>query len=322
MEDGQTNLEKYNPGSTGDVPRVVKTKQRILSYGDTPPDMRLTLFQKIADSCGQDKDIFARKLLKMSWNERMELLKVHYSSDKQVLNILDKASKDNADQEDEVDARKRSYGIMKHSERNIKKLKLQPSIKENFESKPCRNNEDYDSFYDDEDDDNLLSLAFNDERVSVSKKKKESTSSSSGTADSSSAKSVICKNLEPIVAKNESSIPLKPVKPAPPGQYYKKRIDTQAQVLEFCDNDVQKTQDMKCNHGFKDGTKSSKIDEIFPDSDSDLVSRSDFKSKQLKLNDIFPDSDSDSVIPKSDFKSKQLKINDKILKDELDDIFD
>merc|ERR1712126_422236 len=208
MGDAEANLDKYNPGSEGDVPRVVKTKQKILSYGDTPPDVKLRTFKKLAERSGIEKVAFARKITEMSWKDRMELLKVHYSSDKQVLKILDKASQDNEDHEDEVDARKRSYGKMKHPERNVKKLKVQHSIKDSQQS---RNTDDHDSFYDDEDDDKLLSLAFNDEPVSASSINKESaTSRSTETAVSSNVQSENSWNLEPIIEK-ETSFPKKSV---------------------------------------------------------------------------------------------------------------
>jgi len=67
--------DKYNPGSAGDNVRVHEAEDRVIIYGETPVKERMQLFLKMAKKLGVEKTELARRVVGMSWIERLDLLR-------------------------------------------------------------------------------------------------------------------------------------------------------------------------------------------------------------------------------------------------------
>ena len=219
------HLDKYNPGTAGDMTRTMKTKQRTIVYGETPLETRKSQFEKMARRSGTDLRTFARNILDSSWNEKLNLIRQEFSCDKQVVKLLEKAAADHRDQEQDVGVRQLSYNNLSLPHTHGKRKR--PSVKESQPgtlkgvsgvSVPMK---DETHFYSsDEDDDNLLAAALNS-----NEKEGDKLNSDGENVEFGSPKS--CRSVQP----EQCTIVKSPqiVKPAPPGQFYKKKL--------VCDND-------------------------------------------------------------------------------------
>ena len=308
---GADHLDKYNPGTAGDMTRTIKTKQRTIVYGETPPETRKSQFEKIARRSGDDLKTFARNILDMSWSEKLNLIRQEFSCDKQVVKLLEKAATDHSDQERDMNVRHLSYNNLSLPHNHAKRKR--PNVKESRHgltksdvSAPLK---DETHFYssDEEDDDNLLAAAFNP------KEKVRDRTKSDAKVESESPKSgisvhqdqcTIAKSPEPTILLTQV------VKPAPPGQFYKKKI--------VCDDDS------VCDNANEAKTK-------FNVSSSSTSTKNKWNSMEedLNLDNIFNSDDESRNRNVNSDKSK--KFSNKRVKDSetscdvdisIDDIFD
>ena len=210
--------------------RTVKTKQRTIVYGETPLETRKSQFEKMALSSGNDLRTYARNILVKSWNEKLNLIRQEFSCDKQVVKLLEKAEADYRDQEREAGVRQLSYNNLSlphtHGKRNRQLAKENRSVfivEKSDVSAPLK---DETHFYssDEEDDDHLLAAAFKLDEKEGDKSKDLDLPLNQKFASVQSDRCIIAKPPEPKIAFTQI------VKPAPPGQFYKKKV--------FCDNEI------------------------------------------------------------------------------------
>ena len=239
MEDSQTlgpdsldvgHLDKYNPGTAGDMARTIKTKQKTIVYDDTPLEMKKSQFEKMARRSGIDVKVFARNILDSSWCQKLNLIRQEFSCDKQVVKLLEKAETDHRDQERDTGVRQLSYNNLSlphtHGKRKRpidKESKSRLTEGASVVSAPMK---DETHFYSsDEDDDNLLAAAFhmNEEVEDTSTSGDKTFKPEIPMSSTSDRPNTIAKSPEPKIMLTQI------VKPAPPGQFYKKKI--------ICDND-------------------------------------------------------------------------------------
>ena len=204
--------------------RTIKAKQRTIVYGETPLETRKSQFEKMARRSGNDLRTFARNILDSSWNEKLNLIRQEFSCDKQVVKLLEKAAADHRDQERDVGVRQLSYNNLslphthgKRKRQSVKESQPGPLKGVSGVSVPMK---DETHFYSsDEDDDNLLAAAFNS-----NEKEGDKSNSDAENIELESPKSsrFVQPNHCPIVKSPQI------VKPAPPGQFYKKKL--------VCDN--------------------------------------------------------------------------------------
>ena len=204
--------------------RTIKAKQRTIVYGETPLETRKSQFEKMARRSGNDLRTFARNILDSSWNEKLNLIRQEFSCDKQVVKLLEKAAADHRDQERDVGVRQLSYNNLslphthgKRKRQSVKESQPGPLKGVSGVSVPMK---DETHFYSsEEDDDNLLAAAFNS-----NEKEGDKSNSDAENIELESPKSsrFVQPNHCPIVKSPQI------VKPAPPGQFYKKKL--------VCDN--------------------------------------------------------------------------------------
>lgn len=308
------HLDKYNPGTAGDMTRTIKTKQRTIVYGETPPETRKSQFEKIARRSGDDLKTFARKILDMSWSEKLNLIRQEFSCDKQVVKLLEKVATDHRDQERDMGVRQLSYNNLSLPHHTHAKRK-RPNVKEGEHgltkggsdvSAPLK---DETHFYssDEEEDDNLLAAAFNlNEKVrdkSKSDAKVESESPKTGISVHPD-QCTIAKSPEPTIVLTQI------VKPAPPGQFYKKKI--------VCDDDSVCDNAREAKTNFHVSSSSNSTKNIWNTMEEDL-----------NLDNIFNSDDEskhENVTPEKSkiYSNKRVKIRkDSCTVDiSIDDIFD
>ena len=220
------SVARYNPGTAGDVPRRLATQQRVLVYGDTPHPLRLDQFSSMAEAAGVDKISFARRVLNMDWGEKLGLIKQQVASadgtgsNKSVVKLLEKAECDHRDQQRELCVRKLSYNNLslphwqKPKQRKHHDQTGFPSTSSNIR----KHTDDIDADKEDEhftsdvDDDLLLAAAYNNIDTAPAKKSEPDKNIVEEVPDLDSTKTILISHQ-------------KPVKAAPAGQFYKKRLD-------------------------------------------------------------------------------------------------
>ena len=155
------HLDRYNPGTSGDMTRTIKTKHRTIVYGETPLETKKSQFEKMARRSGIDVKTFARNILDTSWSQKLNLIRQEFSCDKQVVKLLEIAAADHRDQERDTGVRQLSYNNLSLPHTHGKRKR--PSDKESGLIKGASDEpmKDETHFYSsDEDDDNLLAAAF------------------------------------------------------------------------------------------------------------------------------------------------------------------
>ena len=278
--------------------RTIKAKQRTIVYGETPLETRKSQFEKMARRSGNDLRTFARNILDSSWSEKLNLIRQEFSCDKQVVKLLEKAAADHRDQERDVGVRQLSYNNLslphthgKRKRQSVKESQPGPLKGVSGVSVPMK---DETHFYSsDEDDDNLLAAAFN----SNEKEKDKSNS------DAENVQFEIPKSSR-FVQPNHCPIVKSPqiVKPAPPGQFYKKKL--------VCDNgsvcdakERKRSQDVS-----KSSTSTRKICNPL--------------EEDLNLDNIFSSDDETKITNVNSDKRVKISKNSCSVDISIDDIFD
>ena len=300
------HLDRYNPGSAGDVARTIRTKQRNVVYGDTPPEARKYQFEKMAHRSGSDLKTFAKRIIGMSWNEKLELIEQEYSSDKQVVKLLEKAAVDQRDQERETGVRQLSYNNL--SLPHIHGKKKQPSDKQTRSDLigrkfdlPAQRRHKSDLSRDDDEDNHLSGSFDRNEHIT----RKNGTFEENKERDKcmpricvESDQFTVAKSPKPEIVYSQR------VKPAPPGQFYRKR--TACDDEKSCDN----------RKNISDSTNSSRSKKmesrIEEELNIDKIFSSDNETKSLNVSTEKPN------IHSSD---KRVSFNS-CTNISLDDIFD
>ena len=112
--------------TAGDEARLVETENCRIMYGATPSEVRLELFHDLAGIAGQDPKDFAQKVLKMDWEERLELIRtgeagLNPALKPQFKKILNDANMATSKQNEENELRLKSYESMTPIELEKKK---------------------------------------------------------------------------------------------------------------------------------------------------------------------------------------------------------
>ena len=286
--------------------RTIKTKHRTIVYGETPLETKKSQFEKMARRSGFDVKTFARNILDTSWSQKLNLIRQEFSCDKQVVKLLEKAAADHRDQERDTGVRQLSYNNLSLPHTHGKGKR--PSDKESGLIKGVSDEpmKDETHFYSsDEDDDNLLAAAFqmNEEvRDDKSESGDETFEPESPMSRLSDRPNTIAKSPEPKVVFTQI------VKPAPPGQFYKKKI--------VCDNDF--VCDAKESKRPEMSNSSTYSKQTCNAAENDLNIDSIFSSYDDSKHKIFNNSDKPKI--KSNKNAQVSK--DNCVDISIDDIFD
>ena len=320
-EGGDTggSVARYNPGTAGDVPRRVATQQRVLVYGDTPHHLRLDQFSSMAEAAGEDKISFARRVLNMDWGEKLDLIKQQQlasadgtGSNKSVVKLLEKAECDHRDQQRELCVRKLSYNNLslphwqKPKQRKHHDQTSLPSTSSDIRKHPDIDADEEEKDFD-MDDDLLLAAAYSNIDSAPAKKSEPDKNIVEEVPDLDSTKTILISHQ-------------RPVKAAPAGQFYKKRLDLD------CDT----------NNGNEDIFGSDKVDPSKKTLSSNSGDRFKRKSavitseeeEEYNIDNIFSSdsSSSSSNVPSlvsDSYANKRFKISScENVCDTIDDIFD
>ena len=321
-EGGDTggSVARYNPGTAGDVPRRLATKQRVLVYGDTPHHLRLDQISSMAEAAGVDKISFARRVLNMDWGEKLELIKQQQlasadgtGSNKSVVKLLEKAECDHRDQQRELCVRKLSYNnlslphLQKPKQRKHHDQTSLPSTSSDI-SKPA---DDIDADKQEEedvsdvDDDLLLAAAYGNIDSLPAKESEPDNNIIEEVPDLDSTKTILISHQ-------------RPVKAAPVGQFYKKRLD--------CDTNT-------CNEDMFGSDRVNPPKKIFAYSSGERFKRKSAvitseEEEEYNIDNIFSSdsSSSSSNVPSlvsDSYANKRFKISScENVCDTIDDIFD
>jgi len=230
--------DKYNPGSAGDNARVHEAEDQIIIYGETPVKERMKLFLKMAKMLGVEKTELARRVVGMSWIERLDLLRetvggeggklldealvAHKEEERELL--LRHVSYNNVGNKRIIAGKKRPIRQVDHAPGKSSGIKLQNKVHQTLPRDP---------FSSDSDDEPLLTALVMD-----TLKPRSATTTTSGDGDD------LVKVLKPTptptsrislpqdsldqyspmpLPSSPPSVPNKAVKPAPPGVTYKRR---------------------------------------------------------------------------------------------------
>ena len=111
-------MESHFLGCVGDQPLhvITKTRKREIVYGNTPQPAKMEQFKELADKCRVSEVELARKIIAMTWEEKMEFIAQQFSTDKQVLKVLKMAEDKNDDKGLEPKRRKHFTEIAERNE--------------------------------------------------------------------------------------------------------------------------------------------------------------------------------------------------------------
>ena len=338
-ENGQFDLDKYNPGTAGDLIRTVHFKHRSVRFGDTPLNDRLQQFESLAAQNGVDKYDFAQKVLTMSWSEKLDVLKRNYSNDEPITVLLNKISQEHCDQEREVKVRSMTYnnlsnpGIQPSRSKSKKQKKFHKTsshFNKHNSKKPAIDTDikdkDDDQFSDDDDDllTNLNRSPANSKKIVTDGVDQDEDESDEQLPDDGDDDLLLASAYTSIDSKSDKEsktevdkqvdvtaiirgdtlssnvFERKQIKAAPVGQFYKKRIDCDK---VDCDNksDFRSVSFRSDIVTSKSNPKDCTIDDIF-DCNNDISSTSNARTV-LSSN------------------SKSFKCNT-VVNTSIDDIFD
>merc|ERR1719233_578140 len=223
--------DKYNPGSAGDNARVHEVEDQMIIYGETPVKERMQLFLKMAKMLGVETTELARRVVGMSWIERLDLLRetvggeggklldealvAHKEEERELL--LRHVSYNNVGNKRFIAWKKRSIRPVDHAPGKSSGMKLQNKVQQTLPSDP---------FSSDSDDEPLLTALVKDTP------KPRSATTTSGDGDDLVKPTLTPSRIAPPQDSLDQYSPMpsspppdlsKAVKPAPPGVTFKRR---------------------------------------------------------------------------------------------------
>ena len=138
----------YQPHSAGNKPRTIKVGDKQFVYGDTPAEERRKIFLQIAAKLGLEPVELARRVERMDFSSRLDILQQYHvsvGSERTVLQLLERAREEDRKEMKDQTLRKISYNhpsvnnysIIKKSKRPgflrnspVKKIKVETQVRE------------------------------------------------------------------------------------------------------------------------------------------------------------------------------------------------
>jgi len=224
-EEAKQDTDKYNPGTAGDLVRVKETSDKRIVYGDTPVKQRMEVFLRMTEKLGMDQKELARRVLEKGWSERLELLKECEDGEGQAL--LEEARLAYEEEQKELLLRRVSYNNVGNTYRvggrnrnintNQKRVNTQLQATSALhtitqkvfpKTPPPHSSPPFPP-----DDDQLL--------TALEPQPPPPLPSSANFSDDDD--DALIQLLQPSPCVHSPPPPTRPVKPAPPGQTYKRR---------------------------------------------------------------------------------------------------